>query len=337
MKPFLIRFLLFFGVPVLLLLGLYIIADPFDTIRPFSVFRMNVVNREYLSTELYLRNKDKYHYDSFIFSGSRGCALNSYQWKQYLPEGSSPFFFQGWGESVTGEYQKVKYLDNTGARIKNAIVLVDIPGTFGPIQEGKTALSLKHYLLTGKSQLYYHSVLFYSWLKPSEIYESARRLIHPPIYPMSVDTVTNDWNPKNSSRWMKQPEQNKAVNKEKFLFERSAKETFSEKLITPEFESMLRGMKAIFDKQKTDYKIIVTPDYYQVHINMEDLKLLQNVFGDKNVYNYSGKTALTEDMYNFLNTTHFDDSIGWQIIDDIYNKGEKKDSVMFSQRAMHSN
>ena len=102
MKRFVYTILVFIAIPLILLVGLYIWTDPFRCLHDFDINDVDATNREYLSTELFLRNNPTYHYNSFIFSSSRGGGMNTYQWKQYLPEGAKPFLFQAWGESLTG-------------------------------------------------------------------------------------------------------------------------------------------------------------------------------------------------------------------------------------------
>ena len=87
MKRFIITISLSIVIPLILLAGIYIWTDPFRCVHPFDINDVDATNREYLSTELFLRNYPTYHYNSFIFASSRGGGLNTYQWKQYLPEG----------------------------------------------------------------------------------------------------------------------------------------------------------------------------------------------------------------------------------------------------------
>ena len=57
--------------------------------------------------------------------------------------------------------------------------------------------------------------------------------------------------------------------------------------------------------------------YTQVKMNSADLKILNKIF-ENNVYDYSGKNAITEDKYNFYESMHFRKDIGKQIMEEIY-------------------
>ena len=319
MKTFLIKILLIIFIPLICLLGLYVISDPFKTLNPFNLREFSVVNRDYLSSELFLKNYSKEKYNSFIFGSSRGCGINTYLWRSYLPENAKQFLFQAWGESITGIYQKFQYLNNHDVDINNALILIDMPGSFDKIQESTTAIGLKHYKFSGKSELYFQYHLFKAFIKPSLIFESFRQLIVKPNYTIGFDTISNDWNIKNKENWNKIPAQDSTLNKAKFK-ERPAIEKMMPKVITADNKIIMNKIASILKAKKTNYKVIITPSYDQLKINNEDFKILQQVFGVENVYNFSGKNELTEDKYNFMDINHFDLVVGRKILMEIYHK-----------------
>ena len=317
MKEFLIKILLLIIIPLFCLLGLYVISDPFKTLYPFNLKEFSTVNRDYLSSELFLKNYSKEKYDSFVFGSSRGCGINTYLWKSYLPGNANQFLFQAWGESITGIYQKIKFLDNNNVDINNALILIDMPGSFDKIQESTTAIGIKHYKFSDKSKLYFQFQLFKAFIKPSLIVESLKQLIVKPNYSIGFDTISNDWNKLNKENWNKIPVRDLTLNKEKFK-ERPKIEKMMPKVISVDNRIILDKIASVLKAKNTNYKIVITPAYNQLLINKEDLKILQQVFGEENVYNYSGKNELTEDKYNFMDINHFDLIVGRKIIMDIY-------------------
>lgn len=333
MKRYLIRILLFLGLPILVLLAVYYITDPFKTLRPFSLQYFDDTNRDYLSTELFLRNDSVYHYNSFIFGSSRCCGFNTYHWKHYLPEESRQFMFQAWGETLTGIEEKIDYIDNNGNEINNAFVLFDIPGTFAKDQLPKSVVKIKHYKFSGQSKLAYQSNLFYQFSqKPSKWVSSVIQYRNPIMVEFPVDSISNDWGPKSKLVDIyRQPQKDSLSNctaKSKAVFLKQIEHKTdddlqeSEPLITEAFYAQLMHLKNVFDKHQTDYRIVVSPAYCYTHpsINPKDLAILQDIFGKDKVFNYSGKNDLTTDCYNFSDPNHFGSSVGWQIIEDIYNK-----------------
>lgn len=317
MKLFVKKFTLFIGIPLILILGIYLISDPFKTLHKFSLKEFSTVNRDYLSTELYLRNRKTQHYNSFIFSSSRGCGINTYKWKHYLPAGSNQFLFQAWGETIIGINQKLNFIEQNHDSIDNVLILLDIPTSFSDVQQPTKALDIKHYLTSGKSRFYNEYHLFYAFLKPTEIFKSAKEIFIKPNFEIGFDTITNDWEKWNKESCNKKPIQDSTLNKTKFG-DRPQLMIYSDRVIKPELEFVLKDIKRILRKHNTNYKIIITPDYNQVCINKTDLQLIQTIFGVQNVFNYSGKNNITEDKYNFMDIGHFDLIVGWQILEDIY-------------------
>ena len=329
MKRFLTTILLVIVIPLLLLAGIYLWTDPFRCIHTFDINDVDVTNREYISTELFLRNNPTYHYNSFIFSSSRGGGMNTYQWKLYLPEGAQPYLFQAWGESLTGMEMKLEYLDEHDIPIDNVLLLIDIPGTFRADQLSYDALSMKHYMFTGQSKFIYNVWQYLNFIqKPSLWGKSVKNRLYHKRVPLTSDTITNDWERDNRFNYMNLPSQDSLrycteMTRRSFLakMEHSNKEVkVSKPLISEQFESQLCHIKDIFDAKHTDYYIIITPApcYTNPTINPFDLIALQEVFGKDRVHNYSGKNEMTCDYNNFSDPAHFGSRSGFIIIKDIY-------------------
>lgn len=332
MKRFLIRILSFIGIPVLVLLAVYLMTDPFKTLHPFS-FDYCDNNRDYISSELFLRNNPKYHYNSFVFGSSRCCGFNTYHWKHYLPEGATQFLFQAWGETLTGIEQKIDYIDRNGNDIDNVIVLFDIPNVFSNNQLPNGVLLIKHYKFSGQSKVAFQFCLFYGFIqKPSKWFSSIKQYINPVTNTFTSDTISNDWNNSNKDLdIIYQPKKDSLLfcslkARQAFLKEIEEKTESdlksSRPQITPSLLKQLKHIKSVFEKHHTNYKIIISPAYCYNHpaINKEDLKIIQNVFGKDKVFDYSGKNDITTDYNNFSDPNHFGLSVGWQIIEEIYNK-----------------
>lgn len=330
MKQFVVTIICILGIPILVALSIYLWTDPFRCLHTFDIENTDATNREYLSTELYLHNRDSIQYNSFIFASSRGCGLNTYQWKQYLCEDSQPFLFQGWSETLTGEYLKIKFLDESGVQIKNAILMFDIPGTFGKPQLSHKALDMKHFMFTGGNRFTYNAYQFYNFLqKPSSWIKSIKkRNIKEPY---CADLISNDWDANNCNDYMELPPQDSlknctATTRNSFYARINGKTLEDVKISAPvidkSMENLLKEIKAIFDKQHTNYAIVISPGicYTSSSINSTDLQILEQIFGNSNVYNYAGINEFTVDVNNFSDPGHFGRRVGFLIMKDIYEK-----------------
>lgn len=330
MKRFLITILLVIIIPLILLAGIYLWTDPFRCIHDFDTNDIDAVNREYLSTELFLRNEPIYHYNSFIFSSSRGMSLNTYQWKQYLPEEAQPFLFQAWSESITGIELKIEYLTQHNIPIDNALILLDIPGSFAENQLPMDAMTMKHYVFTGDSKFTYNVKQYLNFIQsPSLWVRYIKKTIQNEKEVFFSDTITNDFYDTNRMDYKSLPVQDSLnlcseltkwtfIQMVEHLTERSL--TVSDPQISKEFEQQMRHIKDLLDKCGTDYHIVITPVYCYTNpaINPEDLKVIQDIFGVGRVHNYTGENDWTIDYNNFSDPNHFGRRVGYMIIEDIY-------------------
>lgn len=330
MKRFLTRLLLFLGIPLVILLGLYLWTDPFKCLHRFDINDVDNTNREYLSTELFLRNEASQHYNSFIFSSSRGCGMNTYRWKTYLSPDARPFVFQAWSETLKGVEMKMEYLDEHHVAMDNVLIMLDIPGSFKKEQMSNEALTMKHFVFTGKSRASYNAVQFFNYIqKPSLWLTSVRKKLNGTREVCHSDTITNDWNKNNKYRFQEIPDQDSLrdcseISRKTFFAKlahgRNEGVAVSEPLITESFEDQLRHIKSILDRNKSDYYVLLSPAYCYTNsaVNPVDLEKLKEVFGADRVYDFTGKNEMTDDYNNFTDPGHFGQRVGWMILEKIY-------------------
>lgn len=332
MFRFLKRITVLFIAPLSLLVAVYYVTDPYKTLQPFSLTYFDNTNRDYLSSELYILNSAEREYDSFIFGSSRGCGINTYHWLKYLPEGSKQFLFQAWSETITGIDQKVTFIDEQHDTLKNAIVLVDIPGSFVHPQLSTKALSIKDPRFSHQPRWIYQSILFFNFVqKPSQWIRAIKERIHPHKIFASFDVVSNDWNSSNRDVDFEcAPAKDslgnlsltaKAAFYNDYINNSQAVIPFSKPLINNSMLKVMNHIHEVFLRHKTDYRIIITPGYYFKYppISSQDLSIIQSVFGEENVYDFSGRIDMTSDYNSFADPNHFGLCLGWKMIEEIYN------------------
>lgn len=330
MKKFLFVVLGTIGIPILLLLGLFLYTDPFKTLHNFDINDIDGTNREYLSTELFKLNIDKYNYNSFVFSSSKGCGINTYTWKMHMQDSTAqPFLFQAWSESLTGVELKIQYLLENDIPINNALILLDIPGSFANNQLPKEALSMKHYMFTKQPKWIYNAYLFYNYCqKPSQWLKSIKKKINQQKIAFSSDLITNDWNANNYSTYDKIPTLDSLKEcsdmTRRTFFENIKHKTdndikMSPVMLSAPFKEQLMRIKKMLEQNSTDYHIIITPAYCYTssYINNKDLEELNTIFGEKRVHDFS-KHYITRDYNYFTDPGHFGLRAGYIMLEEIY-------------------
>ena len=333
MKKFLIILSLVLVCPILLLLGLFIYTDPFRTLYTFNPNDIDATNREYLSTELFLQNKDKYSYNSFVFSSSKGCGINTYTWKMFMNDTTAqPFLFQAWSESLTGIELKMQYLTENNIPIDNALILLDIPGSFAKEQLPIEALSIKHYMFTQQPKWMYNALLFYNYCqKPSRWIGGFKNKLIKKQESLCSDPVTNDWDLDNYLTYAELPSMDSLKKcsdmTRRTFFEKIKNKSvddieMSPMLLNEIFNSQLERIKTLLDSNSTDYHIIITPSicYTSTYINDEDLHKLENIFGKDKVHDFT-RHYITRDYNYFTDPNHFGLRAGYIMLGEIYNEG----------------
>lgn len=331
MKKFVWRLLLA-AIPFIGILGSFFIFDPFRIIYNYKDYSANmfvIPNRDYVSSEMFLKNEKKYHYNSFIFGSSRTIAFKTNSWKKFLPASASPFVFDASGESIFGIYTKIKYLDKTGARLDNCLLIFCPDCTFARETDHTDHLGIKHPTVAGTSWLRFYAVFIRAYFDnkflKNYIQYSLTKKYAPSMkgyieYRKSkYDIITND-------EWLIDSEKELSVNqavyyerRKALFYDRDSIIADAKPQISKKQRTMLHEMEKIFLKHHTNFKIVISPLYSQIRINSSDLSILQTIFGLKQVYNFSGKNFYTVNKENYYETSHYRPFIGDSILSIVYN------------------
>lgn len=296
--------------PFFLIFMAYIITDPRKKIYHYDEYTFDYImlNKGDVSTKILLNNVGKQHYDSFIFGSSRSCATRSDEWRKYLPAQNVPFSYSSWNESIKGIYRKIRVLDSLQISIRNALIFIDATLTFDKNPD-YDPLNSDHYLVSGISKFEYYKSDFLDYLRnPRLIVTSIDYYLFKTqrsYMTNFVDTKYGGLNPVNCD-WRTKSEllivQDSVnyYNRCKYRFyDRSPEQVYAKRSITNEMQQYLHEIHHIFQKHRTNYKLIITPLYDQVKLNTEDMDLLKELFGAYNIYDFSGINHITNNMYNY--------------------------------------
>ena len=320
--------------PFLIWLFVYISIDPFKIIWHYDRFIDNnpkicvALNRDYVSTKTFDNNYKKYLYNSFIFGNSRSMFYQISDWKNQIGQKNSAFHFDASSEALYALHKKILYIDSKKVNIDNALIVLDsdllirVGPNNGPLFE--ISPQLENY----DNFVSFHFTCFKAFTSPNffipVIYFKLTNST-PPIFKdaldygqRSTDPVTNEVRFEICEKMIKDGE---FYTKERvgFFYKRGAEQKYSQPSIFSSQKIILKDIKGVFLKHHTNYKIIVSPQYDQIKLNKNDLQYLKNLFGQKNVYDYSGINNFTKDYTNFYETAHYRPHVSRKILDKIYN------------------
>ncbi|MGZ3932524.1 MAG: hypothetical protein ACXVP0_14615 [Bacteroidia bacterium] len=332
MKKFLLTFCKFLIVPliaVLLLLLNYFISDPFKVIHHYNDYSYPVVvpDRDYISTQVYINNHDRYHYNSFIFGSSRTLAFKVDSWKKYLDHKAHPYVFDAASESLAGIYQKIKYLDSTGADMDNALVLLCRDCSFLNTINDKGHLIIKHPATSHKSTLAFNCVFLDSYFDNQFlirylIYQCTKTFkpwMHGYIDERKIkyDPVSNELSILDQEAEITDNETGYYNKRRAMFYTRKGERIDSVPIIKDIHKNYLTEIKSIFIKKKTNYKVVLSPLYEQKKFNPADMSFLNGLFADR-LYDFSGKNQFTDNYKNFYEISHYRPLVGDSILARIY-------------------
>ena len=318
------------GVPFLLLIGLYVAADPFGIVRYhprlYSDWALQP-NRDFVSTELYLR-RPRGAYDSFIFGNSRSLAFLSEDWQRYLPATARPFHFDASGESLFGLWTKVRYIDRRGDTIRNAIFVID-SSVLANVQNDKLHLFVKDYRISGESAVAFHWIAFRAFLSKGYLWRYADYRIFGIIRSSMKETF-------DDRVFTHLPETNDlqftsaeiAIAKDSISFYRDstrfrphnlAAHDYGAAIGTPQI-AMLRDIRRVLDAHHSDYFFILSPLSDHRRMSPSDVAALRLIFGAQRVHDFTGLNALTRDIGHFYEASHFRPPVARAVLSEIYDR-----------------
>jgi len=335
LKYFTIKFLIF-TFPIVSFLITAVIFDPFKVYRNYDDYYINnfiTSNREFVCLKLYERNSKSIKYDSFILGNSRSHAFKVKNWEPYLPPNSKGFHFDGHGSGVGiyNIYNRIRYIDETGGKLKNALLVLD-EGMLSATTNQEDYKFISPPKLSKESSI----VFYYQFIKPLSNIRFVIGYIDYSIFGTYRDYMKNiflkqeyyyvsdnlrgdlyyGWDraiAEDPKKFYKNLVDNGAFYR---LFKQS-----KSRPVTMEEKELLAKIKKYFDKHQTDYRIVISPLYDQVPLGDNHLQLLRDIFGSETIYNYSGINRFTESIYDHYENSHFRPHVANEIMKAIYLSG----------------
>lgn len=332
MNRFLKRTGLFLLVGVILVLSLlcsYIYFDPFKVIREYDNYSYShvILNMDAISTTMFKRNYNSQKYNSFILGSSRTLAYTPKEWCKYINDACRPYMFTSTGESIYGIYTKLKFLDERDVDIDNVIILICFDDTYVHDKNHKGHLSIKHYLTSKESKILYHWEFFKAYLDRNFIvnfwaykilgeyhsfmlgYIEDRQIVY--------DTITNQLTIVDQEKEILNHPDNYYKKRSNIFYTREGQTTDTTNQINSKQEKMLVEIKEILERNNTNYKLVISPQYNQKKFSPTDMNTMTKIFGN-HLYDFSGANYFTEDIHNYYETSHYRPKVGDSILHYIY-------------------
>lgn len=333
MKQF-IKQIALFSIVLSIPLFLFILLDPYmvfgehrgqlNSGKDYHVTE----NRGFVSTELFLQNYKEEQYDAFILGNSRSFIYNTKKWKTYIGN-AHPFHFNASAESLFGIVGKLNLLEEHQVDIKHAIVVLDV-GLLVQTKNSNDFLFKKHPEVSKESYLVFYKEMFKGFFpKPMFAFLDLYLTNTRKPYMARYGIVENVWKhqPKTNEFSYHKLDSILAVNPEEYYSgvkfpQRDSVEVMSDSVIQEEQKVLLKRMKAVFQANGTNFKLVINPLYDQRKLNTADLNYLQTLFGKTRVFDFSGVNTMTQDYRNYYELSHYRPHIANEIMEELYSKNQ---------------
>ena len=321
-------------LPVFMLVALYVVKDPFHVVKPYQGCVYNpgdtialTINWGHVTIESYKYFDPEGHFDSFIFGSSLSGYYRIKDWKPYLPADARPFHFNASRETLNGILNKLNYLTSRGVEIKNALIIMEdemlrrkpLDSDVLFVQHPATAREV--------SWWNFHQLYFNAFRRP----ELVGYLLYPKALTQTVldkgyatTDITNRIENINEGYYA-WADSVIAVNPSEFFTPEHIAQyslPLMELPCPPKVNSwvaaMLRDIAHVLKKQGTEYHIIIPPHYGYEAIDSQDLYILEDIFGENRVHDYSHDPELGSQLCHYYDDGHLIAQDCARLIDSAY-------------------
>ena len=320
MKAFVRTILIFFS-PFIIAILFYVVSDPWKVLWKYDDYTDITVNAAFRSYRLLTRG-DTILYNSFIVGSSRSQIWPISEWEKVLHDSTAVgFHLDQSADGICGALERMRWVYAHVDNVKHILLIAD-ESFFSQTAPQSGAQFITPWQMTGERDfIKFHlaCMKFFFSRQGQELYwglGSTRQLL-----PYFIDErneahmVGKEWaineDPSYYYEHCVQGEDMK-------FYKRDSVETVGESVLKDTQIKMLNELYLLFKSHRTEYKIVVSPLYDQIKLNPYDTKILYGIFGEENVFDYSGINKFTQDTLNYYETSHYRPNVCIQIMNEIY-------------------
>jgi hypothetical protein len=326
---------LLLGAPLIVLVALYVVLDPFEVLWPrqshYGPSHLVPLDRDFVSTEYYLHNPRRSQLDSFIFGNSRSIFYRTFEWARYVHT-AAPYHFDASGETLFGIWTKVRFLHKDGRKFRNALIIMDAE-TLRVTEDSPGHLLRKDPRVAGTSVPAFHYEFFTAFFYPEFFGRYLAYRLTGSVHPWLGDTFqegprevrqmpeTNDIFPVGMDRRIQTEGEAFFVElAKKYPRDLSRRPPPSAPTIAARQTAMLSEIHSILANDGADVRIVINPLYDRVPLNPDDVAALRNIFGAGRVFDFSGANAFTNDVHHYYEQSHYRVEVARQILEIVYGR-----------------
>lgn len=313
-------------LPFLLILGFYIVKDPFMVIRQYRDYDHSQVclSEGIVSWTKYKMLRSRQHYDSFIMGNSCTKAFLCHDWNRWIH--AHPFRLFSNGDGLGDICLKLKALDRQPNQpLKNLLIVTENDA----FENCKPRGGIMHIMppdVSGKSWMSYQSTFLHGFFCPKFLISYLKYQITG-TYKQSMNGIINSEPVVHqfyTNEYVPLPEDSIRAQGEQYWS--NLMDVHRLKATVPTTDScvihqtqidLLKEIASICHRHHTLLKIVIGPNLEKTRMNPRDITILRRIFGPKNIFDYSGNLSMCN-YHNFYDGTHYRVGVGARIMREIY-------------------
>lgn len=136
--------------------------------------------------------------------------------------------------------------------------------------------------------------------------------------PLFYNSVNNELSPLIDDKLIAEHADSFYRNQMSRFYSRSPQPETLKPVLLPKNVAMLQSVADILRRHKTKYEIIISPLYNQKIMATQDMTLLKRIFGAAHIHDFSGKNAITDDIHNYYEDSHYRTTVADSLMRVVY-------------------
>jgi hypothetical protein len=327
MKRLLYKGIILFS-PLIILMFVFIGLDPMKVFKSYdNPVEKGVLMNDRLFKIRYLKTTNT-RYNSFILGSSRSNAFKIDNWLKVLNDSNAIGYHLGVNdETLYGMYGKINFLNDNNCKIKNVFILLD-NRVLSLTKNHKAHVFAETPEITGETKIEFYKDFLFAFLDPlflkeyfsymitNQVKNEGQRLWDPGF---TFNKVTGDIFYSRMDSLIAKDSVEYYIGKKSVFYSREQIIEGEQKgTINKDGSLLLNQIMSVLKTHNSNYKLVITPNYDQIPICKSDLKIINEIFGKENVYDFSGINEITQETGNYYEERHFKPSIADSIMHLIY-------------------
>lgn len=317
---------LLFTLPFWAVIVLYLHDDPFMVEHRYAVYDSDVtLNEHHVGWSIYCNRRDSLPFNSFILGNSCTMAFPCDEWEKYLERDARAVRLFGNGEGLNAILLKLQALERDKAEIRNVLMILDHTS----LAKTRQSSGSGHILpaeISGCSSVGVQLEFLQAFVMPDFLFPYLRYKVTGTILP-SIKHLNPYGRVRNSAnndainpreRMIEREGEGYWTNRQQEFPVRDGNAVVSDRAVFQSQFALLHDMADILNRNHSRVRILISPDYNQKVLHPKDKEILCKLFGEENVFDFTGINEYTSDYHYYYEQGHYRPLLGKKLMERIY-------------------